>query len=86
MLEQESLVHVTLEEFFPVEFFDKVTTSMTSCYEMEDEENGGKEKHEKSSEDDDKTLTVLEALPTCMDQRQIFNLPKEIHQHVVVAL
>jgi len=35
LLEQEPLVSITLEEFFPVEFFDKVTVNMTSCYKME---------------------------------------------------
>jgi len=59
---------------------------MTSWYEMEDEENRDKEKQEKSLENINKTLTVLEALPTCMDWRQIFNLPGEICQHLVVAL
>ena len=58
-----------LEEFFAVRFFHKLTVNMTSCYEMEDKEEGDKEKHEKSSKGDDKTLTVLEALPTCMDWR-----------------
>ena len=70
----------------PVGFFDKVTINMTSCYKMEDKENGDEEKQEKSWEDDDKTLTLLEALSACIDWRQIFNLPEEVHQHVVVAL
>ena len=50
-----------------MDFFDKVTVNMTSFSEMEDKENGDEGKQEKSLEDDDKTLTVLEALPTCMD-------------------
>jgi len=33
-----------MEEFFPVGFFDKVTINMTSCYEMEDEEERANEK------------------------------------------
>ena len=75
-----------MEEFFPVGFFDKVTINMTSCYEMEDEEERANEKQQNSSEGDDKTITLLEALPRCTDQRQIFNLPEEICQHVIVAL
>jgi len=83
--EQEPLIPVTLEEFFPMDFFDKVTINMTSCYEMEDEENGDEERQEQGLEDDDKTLTVLEALPTCIDWTLIFNFPKDVRQHVVVA-
>jgi len=53
---------------------------------MEDEENGDEQKLEKHSKSEDKTSTILEALPTCMDWRQIFNLPEEVRQLVVVAL
>jgi len=67
LLDQELLVPVTLKEFFPVDFFDKVTVNMTSCYDMEDEEEGDEEKLDKPSESDDKSLIVLEALPTCID-------------------
>ena len=59
---------------------------MTSCYETEGEENGDEHEQKKSTKDDDKTLTAFETLPACMDLRQIFNLPEEVHQHVVVAL
>ena len=79
---QEHLVSITLEEFFLVEFFEKVTINMTLCYELDNKE----EKQEKPPKDDDKTLTILETLPICMHWRQIFNLPKEIRQYVVVAL
>jgi len=85
LLEQELLVHVTLEEFFPIGFFDKVTVNMISCYEMEDEKERNEEKLEKPSESKEKTLTILEALPTYTDWRQIFNLPEEIRQYVVVG-
>jgi len=61
-----------------MDFFDKVTVNKTSCYEMEDEEEGDEEKLEKPSKSEDKTLTVLEALPTCIDWRQILNLPEEV--------
>jgi len=52
-----------------VDFFDKVIVNMTSCYGLEDEENGDEEKLEKPSESEEKTLTILEALPVCMDWR-----------------
>jgi len=52
-----------LEEFFTVEFFDKVTVNMNSCYKMEDGEEGDEDKLEKASENKMKTLTILEALP-----------------------
>ena len=54
LLEQETLTPVTLEEFFPVGFFDKVTVNMTSYTELEDKEDGEEEKHEDSSKGDDK--------------------------------
>ena len=59
-------------------FFDKVTFSMTSCTELEDEEDGEEEKQEDSPKGDDKTLVVLEALPARMGWRQIFHLPEEM--------
>jgi len=74
-----------LDEFFPIEFFDKVTGNMISCYEMADEKERNEEKLEKASESKEKTLTILEALPTYTDWRQIFNLPEEIHQYLVVG-
>jgi len=58
LLKQEPLVPVTLEEFFHVDFFDKDTINKTSCYEMEDEENGDEEKMEKPSESEEKTPTI----------------------------
>ena len=59
---------------------------MTSCYEMEDEEEGDEEKLKKYSESEEKTLTILQALLASTDWRQIFNFPEEICQHVVVAM
>jgi len=86
LLEQEPLVPVTLKEFFPVDFFDKVTVNMTSCYEMKDEEEGDENKLEKSLENKVRALTIPEAFLACMDWRQILNLSEEVHQHIVVAL
>ena len=43
---------------------------MTSCYEMEDEEEGDENKLEKSSENEVRALTIPEALPACMGWRQ----------------
>ena len=37
ILEQEPLVPITLEESFPMGFFNKVTINMTSCTKLEDE-------------------------------------------------
>jgi len=45
-----------------MDFLDKVTVNMTSCYQMEDEEEGDKEKLEKPLRSKEKTLTILEAL------------------------
>jgi len=67
LLEQELLLLITLEEFFPNGFFKKVTVNMTSCYELEDKEDEEEEKLEKPPKDDDKILTILETLPIYED-------------------
>jgi len=38
LLEQEPLIPVTLDEFFPRDFFRKVAVNMVSCSELEDED------------------------------------------------
>jgi len=75
-----------LKEFFPVDFFYKVTANMTSCYETEEDGEEDEEKLEKPSKSEDKTLTMLEALSTCINWRQILTLLEEVRQHVYVAL
>jgi len=60
LLEQEPLVPVTLEEFFPIGFFEKITVNMTSCSELEEEEDEGSDVQEKSQRVANKTLTILE--------------------------
>ena len=67
-------------------FFEKITVNMTSCYELEDEEDENEAKLEKPAKNDGEVLTILETLPTCDDWRQIFSLPKEIRQQIVAAL
>jgi len=78
LLEQEPLVPITLEEFFPAGFFEKGTVNMTSWYEMEDEEEGDEDQLEESSEYKKRVLTISEALPACMDWRQFLNLSEEV--------
>jgi len=39
LLEQEPLIPVTLEEFFPRGFFKNATVNMVSCSELEDEDD-----------------------------------------------
>ena len=58
---------------------------MTSCYKMEDEEEGDEDKLEKDSENEVRALTISEAFSACMAWRQILNL-LEVRQHIVVAL
>jgi len=48
LLTQEPLVPVTLEKFFPIGFLEKVTVSMTSCYELEEEEDKGSDGQKES--------------------------------------
>jgi len=86
LLEQEPLIPITLEEFFPVRFFEKITVNMTSCYELENEEDGKEAKLEKPPKNDGEALTSLEALPIYDDWRQIFSLPKEMREQIVAAL
>ena len=66
LLEQEPLIPITLEEFFPTGFFEKVTVNMTSCSELEEEEDEGSDAQDESLKVADKTLTILEALPAHM--------------------
>ena len=63
-------------------FFNKITVNMTSCTKLKDEEDEEEEKQEDSPKRDDKTLTVIEALPARMGWRQIFCLPEEMQQCV----
>ena len=86
LLKQEPLVPVTLEKFFPTGFFEKVTVNMTSCSELEEEEDEGSDGQEESPQVADKTVTVLKVLPFHMGWGQIFCLPHEMHQHVVAPL
>jgi len=72
LLEQEPLVPVILEEFFPTGFFEKVTVNMTSCSELEEDDDEGSDRQEESPRVADKTLTVLEALLARMGGGQIF--------------
>jgi len=90
LLEQEPLLPVTLEEFSPRDFLRKVAVNMVSCSELEDrdsEEDVQDDVQEASAPStDDKVLAVLEVLPECMSWKQIFHLPKEMREQVVIAL
>jgi len=63
-LEQEPVLAVTLEEFFPRDFFRKVAVNMVLCSEFEDED--GEEDVQADAQEavalsiDDKVLAVLE--------------------------
>jgi len=84
MLEQEPFIVVTLEEFFPRDFFRKVAVSMVSCSELEaedDEQDVQADVQEVSSiSTDDKVLVVLDVLPERMSWKQIFHLPEEMRK------
>jgi len=69
LLEQEPLVPVTLEEFFLISFFGKVTFNTTSCSELEEDADEGSNGKEESPQVADKTLTILESLPSRMGWR-----------------
>ena len=76
LLEEEPLVPVTLEEFFPMDFFKKVTVNMASYSELEveeDEEDAQEYAQKTSSSDiDGRVLTVLGALPKRMSWKENF--------------
>jgi len=59
---------------------------MTSCSELEEDEDEGSDKQGESPRIADKTLTILEALPARMGWGQIFCLLDEMRQHIVAAL
>ena len=62
---------MTLEEFFLVGFFKKVTVNMTSYSDLEKEEGKGSDRQENPPRPrvEDKILIVLETLLTRMDWR-----------------
>jgi len=90
LLEEEPLLPVTVEEFFLKDLFRQVAVNMVSCSELKDED--GEEdvqidvQEAPSSSTYDKVLAVLEVLPERMSWKQIFHLPEEMHEQVVVAL
>ena len=70
LLEQEPLLPITLEEFFPRNFFRKVAGDMVSCSELEyeDSEEDVQEDVQEASipNTNNKVLAVLEVLPEHM--------------------
>ena len=58
---------MTLEEFFPLGFLEKVMVNPTSCSNPKQKEEEGGDKQENPPSAVDKTLTALEALSTRMD-------------------
>ena len=59
---------------------------MTSCSELEEEEDEGSDGQEESLQVTDKILTLLEALPSRMGWGKIFCLPNEMREHIVATL
>ena len=92
MLEQEPLDPVTLEEFFPEDYFTAVTVNTVSFIEGEEELVGEEATSIKLTSPhsepvvDSKVAAILEALPSRMGWKQIFHLPKEMCQQVALAL
>ena len=84
LLEQERLLPVTLEEFFPRDFFRKVAVNMVSCSKLKDED--GEEdvqayvQEAAAPSTDDKVLVVLKVLLEHISWKQMFQLPEEMHE------
>jgi len=59
---------------------------MTSCSELDEEIDEEGVSMENYSKETDKTVTTPEAMPICLNWGQIFSLPSETRQHLVIAL
>ena len=71
-------------EFIPKSFFDSVAVYKTSCSESDDDETN--KELSVPLKRDDKVLTVLEVLPVHMRWQQIFHLPEEMHEQIVIVI
>ena len=60
--------------------------NMTSCSELEEETDEEAASKENCSGETDKNVASLEAMPICLNWGQIFNLPNERCQHMVISL
>jgi len=74
------------EKSFLATFLDKIMINMTSCLELEEETYEEGVSKENCSEETDKTVATLEAIPVCLNWGQIFSLPNETRQHMVATL
>ncbi|XP_074298547.1 uncharacterized protein LOC141629445 [Silene latifolia] len=94
VLEQEPPSPVTLKEFFPQDFLNKVTVCTVSATEGGDDkkkiEEGGPDDvvlaQQLHSEKENEIVAALDALPTNMGWKQIFHLPKEKRQLIIQGL
>ena len=59
---------------------------MTSCSELEEETEEEGVSKENCSEETDKIVASLEAVPVCLKWGQIFSFPNKTCQHMVIAL
>jgi len=59
---------------------------VTSYLELEEETNEEAVSKENCSKETDKTVAALEAMPVCLNWGQVFSLPNETCQHMVIAL
>ena len=60
--------------------------NMTWCFEFEEETNDEGVSKENFSGKADKIVDALNAMPICLNCEQIFSLPNETCQHMVIAL
>jgi len=65
---------------------NRATVNMTSCSELEEETNEESDSKENCSEEIDKTMASLEAMPKGLNWGRLFSFPSETHQHMVIAL
>jgi len=74
------------EKSFSTAVLDRTTVNMTSCSELEEEAKKEGLSNENCSREKDKTVAALETMPVCLNCGQIFSLPDETRQHMVIAL
>jgi len=54
------------EKFFLAAFLNRIIVNMTSCLELEEETNEEGVNKENCSEETDKAVAALEAMPVCL--------------------
>ena len=74
------------ERSFSAAFINRTMVNVPSCSELEDETNEEGISKGNCSEQMNKAVAALKAMLICLNWGEIFSLPNETHQHMVIAL